>query len=349
MSCVGLLWLLAGSCQVTADGPGFATLCVSDGVGDIIDASERDSLGLFPGVRGFASVRFATGPNSEPYAFVDCDRPEGRTSVPLRLSSNQLERIRFLAGNAESVRRDTSLNPYAGLALRRFWSGVELAGSFGGYVPTQLPGEAGTTPAWQEKSCGALRGATAGAAVGGCIASWTAARRVTAGSYEEHEVACGLGTFEFSTWTPPVYHVNYPLYCGISGGAALLGGAGGLAMPRADEGSGEAYGAPPTGWRAGLTACFATIPGAALGALFAWWAHKSLYGREGHRYTVENESDWRAVPVIAGGVCIAVEFAVLGYKLGRSWEQARVRRTARTGYALNRRLAGPDTAFAPSP
>ena len=337
MSFVGALCLLAGFAQVPVGSPEVVAFRVSDLVGDTIDAAERDSLGLFPGVPGFACARFATGPNSEPYAFIDYDRPEGRASVSLRLSPTQLERIRFLADNTEGVRRDAELNPYAGPAVRRFWSEVELAGSFGGYVPTSLQGEAGTTPAWQEKACGALHGATGGSVVGGCIASWTAARRVTVGHYEE--VGCGV-----NIWIPPSYRMNYPLYYGISGGTMLLGVAGGFAMPQGEEGSGDAYGAPGGGWRTGLATVLTTIPGVALGALFAAWAYGTLYGREWDGYSVESESDWRAAPAIAAGACIAVEFAVLGYKWGRSWEQARAKRAAQIGYVLSRLPAEADSA-----
>jgi hypothetical protein len=142
--------------------------------------------------------------------------------------------------------------------------------------------------------------------------------------------------------------VNDPLFCGITGGATLLGVAGGLVLS-ADEGSDmfepDLANQRGAGWRTGLATLAMTIPGIALGGLFAYLAHYSLYGRE-LEYGVEeeNESGWRWVPAIFTGVCITVEFAALGYKWGRSWEQARIRRAARTGYALNRQPAEADTA-----
>ena len=221
MDCVGLLCLLAGLAQAAAGSGDVVALRVRDRVGDTIDAAERDSLGLFPGVSGFVRARFAAGPGSEAYAFVDYDLPEGRASASLPLSPTQLERIRFLARNAESVRRDEGLNVYAGLAVRRFWSEVELAGFFGGFQPSGAQGEA--TPNWRDKAYTALHGATAGSACGGCAASWIAAEKVRSG----YETECGC--------EPAVYRVNDPLFCGITGGTTLLGVAGGLVLAGDEE------------------------------------------------------------------------------------------------------------------
>jgi hypothetical protein len=317
--------------QAPAGSGDTVALRVSDRVGDTLDAAERESLGLFPGVPGFVRARFAAGPGSDAYAFVDYDRPEGRASASLPLSPTQLERIRFLARNAESVRRDEGLNVYAGLAVRRFWSEVELAGSFSGYAPWGAGGEA--TPEWLGKAYVALHGATAGSACGGCAASWTAAKEVSPGG-------CDAGA--------AVYSVNQPLFCGITGGTTLLGVAGGLALA-GDAGSdmfeSDLTNQRGAGWRTGLTTFLMTIPGIALGGLFAYVAHYSLYGHDvAYGVDVQNDNGWRLVSAIFTGACITVEFAALGYKWGRSWEQARARRVARTGYAWNRQPAEADTA-----
>jgi len=330
---VGLLSLLAVLAQAPAGSGDVVALRVCDRVDDTIDAAQRDSLGLFPGVPGFVRARFVAGPDSEAYAIVDYDLPEGRASAYLPLSPTQLKRISYLACNAESVRHDTVLNVYAGLAVRRFWGEVELAS----FQPS-LGGGGEATPDWRGKAYTALHGATVGSAVGGCAASWIAARRVQPG----YQIEC--------TCLPAIYRVSDPLFCGITGGTTLLGVAGGLGLAGGE--ASDMFEPDLTsggGWRTGIAAGLMTIPGIAVGALFAYLAHNTLYGRE-LKYGVDewNESGWRWVPAVFTGACITVEFAALGYKWGSSWGQARIRRAARTGYALTRQPAEADTAHSHS-
>jgi hypothetical protein len=202
--------------------PGIIQLAES--VGDTLDLAERNRHDLFPGIASFQWAVVSRGPDSLLTTKVVRISGQVPETLRLRLTAGDLERITFLIQNPELVQSQAAQSEDARVGLARFWGRVESNLVAGKPRAQVRPGPAKSSKAgvvaW------AVRGAGIGAAAGGLGAS-----AVVAGMPGEMRVLSGdqscsdMGPYSY---TPtPVYAINQGAFCGIAGGALLVGAAGG--------------------------------------------------------------------------------------------------------------------------
>jgi hypothetical protein len=312
---------------------------LNDAVGDTIDLVERDSFHLFPNTVGFERAVIMALPGPEFYAQVTRTGTDNAQYVILRIMPNDLERIRFLIDNHEFGDQQQSDWTYTQV-LASFWQTIEKH-PFGSTasepadtrnIPQPLPrenaAEAPPSTNSENRYIYSLHGATLGSMAGGCIGS--------------HAGITYVRTEEPECLFPPVsvYHVDPCVFWGASCGITALGTGAGYAlgskfdrdepvqMTRLKEG---------TGWRTGL-ALGALVPGAALGYYAFLVLGISRYGVMRDLFDrIENDPDDRTVlPMLFTGLCIAVESATIGYRIGRAIDRRNAEKAEAKRRALGR-------------
>jgi hypothetical protein len=99
---------------------------LNDAVGDTLDRVERDSFHLFPNTTGFRDAVVLALPGPEFYARITRAGGTGSaTPIFLRIMPIDLERIRFLIDNHESVVEQQRTDSAYAQALASFWHAIE--------------------------------------------------------------------------------------------------------------------------------------------------------------------------------------------------------------------------------
>ncbi len=311
---------------------------VSDAVGDTIDRTERDSFHLFPNTAGFQRATIIELPKPEILADVALADGDSARRIFLRLTPSQLERIRFLVDNRDFMAAQLKSDSSAARTLASFWQAIEehplqsMAGELADTENIARPVPRENTTVESSPSANsenrflyALHGATVGSIAGGCIGSH-------AGITYAHttEASCLFPAYD-------VYRVDPGVFWGWSCGITALGTGVGIAL-----GAGQDRGRPAefaqlkegTNWRAGM-AIGGGVAGAALGYGVFLVTAITRYGVLDDIFdTIENDEDgWTMLPMAFTGLCIAVEGATIGYRIGRAMdrreaEEAEARRRA---------------------
>jgi hypothetical protein len=311
---------------------------VSDAVGDTIDLAERDNFRLFPNTAAFHHATIIEIPKPEILADVTIADGDFTRRVFFRLGPSQLERIRFLVDNRDLVEAQLMTDTSAASTLATFWHSIEerpLMDPSGDPAPASNASEPPVTATKPSDSLVrgdrgqrfdyTVHGATIGSAVGGCIGSHAAIRLIRV---EEPSCLCP---------SHGVYYYDPGVFWGASCGATALGMGAGYAlgstldrmdtisMTRLREG---------TNWRAGM-ALGGFLAGAAAGFGTFMLTAPTRYGVfDGLFDFIENDpDDWTILPMAFTGLCIAVEGATIGYRIGREIdrrkaEEAEARRRA---------------------
>jgi hypothetical protein len=314
---------------------------VSDAVGDTIDRAERDNFRLFPNTAGFQHATIIEIPGPEILADVTLTEGDSTRRVFFRLVPNQLERIRFLVDNRDLVEAQLISDTSAASTFAAFWQTIEerpLTDASGNPAPAgnaseppvaaAKPSDSLVRPDGGQRFDYTVHGATIGSAAGGCIGSHAAIRLLRV---EEPSCLCP---------SHGVYYYDPGVFWGASCGATALGmGAGyalGSKLDRRDtipmrllkEG---------TNWRTGM-ALGGFAAGAAAGFGTFMLAAPTRYGvLEDFFDFIENDpDDWTILPMAFTGLCIAVEGATIGYRIGREIDRRRAEEAEARHRALGR-------------
>jgi hypothetical protein len=314
---------------------------VSDAVGDTIDLAERNNFRLFPNTAGFQHATIIEIPRPEILADVTLADGDSTRRVFFRLMPSQLERIRFLVDNRDFVEAQLIADTNAASTLATFWLSIEerpLRDASGDPAPASNAPEtlvAATTPSDSlgrpdhgQRFDYTLHGATIGSAAGGCIGSHAAIKLVRV---EEPGCLCP---------SHGVYYYDPGVFWGASCGATALGMGAGYALGskldrrdtiptrRLKEG---------TNWRAGI-ALGGFVAGAAAGFGTFMLAAPTRYGVLEYFFDViENDPDDRTIlPMAFTGLCIAVEGATIGYRIGRAIDHRKAEEAEARNRALGR-------------
>jgi len=289
---------------------------VSDAVGDTIDRSERDTFHLFPNSVGFQHAVIVERRGPEIRAEVTLAGNDTVWEVDFRLAPTQLERIRFLVDNRDFVAKEVASDAGAAQSLAAFWRSIE----------EQPPGEPAVPGTTENRYDYALHGATLGSVAGGCLGSHAGITY----SYTDEPKECCLPAVAH-------YRVNSAVFWGASCGITAIGTAAGYALgDRLDRKQTVTMSElkESTNWRTGL-ALGALVPGVVLGFTVFWLTASSRYGVLADWFAqIDNDPDnWTALPMAFTGLCITVEAATIGYRIGRAMdrrkaEDAEMRRRA---------------------
>jgi hypothetical protein len=315
---------------------------VSDAVGDTIDLAERDSFRLFPNTAGFQHATIIEIPKPEIQAEVTLADGDSTRRVFFRLVPSQLERIRFLVDNRDLIEAQLISDTSAASTLATFWRSIEeqpLRDTSGVPAPAgndSEPQVAATTPSDSLVRHGrgqrfdyTVHGATIGSAAGGCIGSHAAIRLIRV---EEAGCLCP---------SHGVYYYDPGVFWGASCGATALGmGAGyalGSKLDRSDTIPMRRL-KESTNWRAGM-ALGGFVVGAAAGFGTFMLTATNRYGVLDDVFDViENDpDDWTILPMAFTGLCIAVEGATIGYRIGREIDRRKAEEAEARSRALGRR------------
>jgi len=303
---------------------------LNDAVGDTIDRAERDSFHLFPNTVEFQHAVILARPGPEFFAKVTLAAVDTAKQVFYRIMPGDLHRIRFLVNNRECVAGQQESDTTVVHSLATFWQSIEqhpLQSMTGEPASESVAVSPQPVPTnFENRYNYALHGAALGSIAGGCIGS--------------HAGISYVRTEEDGCLFPPsaVYHVDPCVFWGASCGITALGTGLGYALgERIDhEHTGEFTRLKEgTNWRTGL-ALGALIPGAALGYVTFWVVGISRYGvLQGLFDYIDNDPEgWTAFPMAFTSVCIAVESATIGYRIGRAMD----RRKAEDAEARRRAL-----------
>jgi hypothetical protein len=314
-------------CACWAEEP--ALFALSPQVGDTVDAAERDSFLLFPGITGFRHAVFLAAPDSTHYARVALGnlRP-----VYFRLSRNQLGRMQFIIENHSMLSDQLRSDQNAVVTYQAFWDAALSApiDTIGGRpVPLNIthrgmfeePGPS-VQPTYENRYKWTLHGATCGSVAGGCLGSYAGYTMLEPGRMQQTE--CG------SIYVPPLYQVNFPALFATTVGVTALGGAGGYLVGQGEDRKpvqgpwpGEKH-----NWREGCIGA-GLIPAVALGALAAVAAEQSMYSREQQGYRLKNDPHGLTlIPPVLTGLCVSVEILTISYYIGREIDRSVARRAA---------------------
>lgn len=94
-------------------------------VGDTVDLAERDSFHLFPNTAGFRNAVILALPGPEFFAEIERAGADSTRHILLRIMPTDLERIRFLIDNHESVAAQQRSDTAYARALASFWQMIE--------------------------------------------------------------------------------------------------------------------------------------------------------------------------------------------------------------------------------
>ena len=314
---------------------------VSDAVGDTIDRAERDSFHLFPNTAGFRRATILELPKPEILADVTIAEGDSARRVFSRLTPGQLERIRFLVDNRDFVAAQLKADSSAARTLASFWQAIEehpLQSMTGEPADTRnvaqsMPREntavESSPSANSENRClYSLHGATLGSIAGGCIGSHAG---ITYAHTEE--ASCLFPAYD-------VYRVDPGVFWGWSCGITALGTGVGAALgarPDRDRPAEFAQLKEGTNWRAGM-ALGGFVAGAAVGYAVFLVTAITRYGVLYDMFdTIENDTDGlTTLPMAFTGLCIAVEGATIGYRIGRAIDREKAEQAAARQRALGR-------------
>jgi len=334
----GTALLLLASFAALAQQPTLVRL--RDAVGDTIDLAERDSFHLFPNTAAFQHAVILVLPGPEYCAEVA--RADSGMLKPTyyRILPGQLDRIRFLIDNrrsgAEQLRSDSS----AASALAAFWREIEgrplqsiarepaVAQSTTRQPdsPRSCSGSQPQPTTWESRYNYTLHGTALGSCTGSCVGSLTGIEEVSPGG------GPGYACEEF-----PVYAVNPPVFWTVACGLTALGSTVGYVLGAERDGTTLPTSMPTLeglGWRTGL-AIGAAIPGFALGAGVAALAGGLHFGVTGVGSIENDPQGLTALPGVLTGLCVAVEVATIGYRIGREIDRSNAEKAAAKRHALN--------------
>jgi hypothetical protein len=303
---------------------------LTDAVGDTIDLAERDSLHLFPNTVGFQHAAILALPGPTFYARVSLAAADTTRHVFLRIMPGDLQRIRFLVNNREYVAGQQKSDSTAAQSLASFWQTVEehprqsMDAEPAGVPVASNPQTAMTGE--NRYNC-TLHGATLGSIAGGCIGSHAGITYVRTENPE-----C------FPAYD--VFHVDPCVFWGASCGITALGTGVGYAVGSKfdrDEPAQMTRLKESTNWRIGL-AVGAFVPGLALGYCAYWITGISRYGVLSDILDVieNDENGWTTLPMAFTGLCIAVESATIGYRIGQAIDRRKAEETEAKRRALGR-------------
>jgi hypothetical protein len=311
---------------------------MSDAVGDTIDRAERDSFHLFPNTAGFQHAAIVELPKPEILADVTLAEGDSARRVFLRLMPSQLERIRFLVDNRDFVAAQLRADSSAARTLASFWQAIEehplrsMAGEpadardIAQPIPREnAASESSPSANSENRYLYSLHGATLGSIAGGCIGSHAGITYT-----RTEEASCLFPAYDVYTLDPSIF---WGASCGITALGTGVGYALGAKYDR-DQATSMAQLKEGTSWRAGM-AVGGLIAGAALGFGTFIMTASTRYGvLQDFFDEIENdENDWTVVPMAFTGLCITVEGATIGYRIGRAIdrreaEEAEARRRA---------------------
>jgi hypothetical protein len=319
-----LLALLLAAAVAPAAAPGPTLARLSDAVGDTIDLVERDSFHLFPNTAGFQHAVVLALPGPDFYAEVALANGDAAGQIYYRIMPSQLERIRFLVDNRDFVAAELKSDSSVAQTLVAFWRSIEER-PVRGIAAEPAGGPQSSLAAVENRFNYALHGTTLGSIAGGCIGSHAGITYVRT----EQPECC-----------PPysIFHVDPLVFWGASCGLTALGtGAGyalGAGLDRKQAGRMTQL-KEGTKWRTGL-AIGALVPGVAMGFAAFWVLGGTRYGVLENLFDrIENDPDDRTtLPMAFTGLCIAVESATIGYRIGREID----RREAEAAEAKRRAL-----------
>jgi hypothetical protein len=297
---------------------------LSDAVGDTVDLTERNSFHLFPNTAGFQHAVVLDLPGPDFSAEVALASGDTAGQISYRITSGQLERIRFLVDNRDFVAAELDSDSSVTQTLVTFWRSIEDR-PLRGMAGDPAGGPQSSPAAVENRYNYTLHGATLGSIAGGCVGSHAGITYVRT----EQPECC-----------PPysIFRVDPLVFWGASCGLTALGtGAGyalGADLDRKQAGQMTQL-KEGTNWRTGL-AIGALVPGVAIGLTAFWTLGGTRYGVLENLFDrIENDpDDWTTLPMAFTSLCIAVESATIGYQIGRAID----RREAEAAEAKRRAL-----------
>jgi hypothetical protein len=308
---------------------------LSDAVGNTIDLPERDSFSLFPNTIGFQHAVILALPGPRYFADVTLADTTETLHVFLRILPGQLERIRFLIDDRQSVAKQLERDSSAASAIADFWQEVEGRPLQSLAVEPSGPTDA-SKPQLQPRTRASryiytLHGATLGSLAGGYVGSRTSIKYVGTGQ------GClpDFGGLPFNS--TPWYSVNHPAFWTAACGLTALGSAAGYVIgDQLDRKTLPSPTTTPRGslWRRRCEGCSGGL-GAILGTAFFLYVGGRYYGETELLPLVENDPYWLTLlPAALTGVCIAVEVTTIGHHIVRAIDRRNAHRAAGKRRAL---------------